>query len=445
MYRIALLFYNLLFVPILLILLPGYLLRARRRGGGRSKAGQRFGILDRETLARIGTGRIWIHATSVGEVGIALKFAAAFRSRNPETRFLLSVTTSTGLTIAQNASSDWIEPIANPVDFPILTGRLVRKLRPSALVMVEADLWPNRVNACRAMSIPVILVNARLSEHSGKRFRRARFVTAPFFNQLGLITLTDSVDQGRWLTLGVREEILQLTGNIKFDEEGSVAAEPLPLPTGLGWGDRDPVLLAASTHEGEELEVARAFMKLRTEMPRLRLVIAPRHVERRASILQNLKALGLTCSLRSGEAFPVDLLLLDTTGELSRFYGRADAVFVGKSLPCSANRGGQNMIEPLQAGRPTLYGPHTGNFEPLASQLCEQQAALRVTDAESLFQALRTLLPDVSRKENMIRTAATVLEPHRGATLRTCACVEAFLGNRCSEAALSHSSRPSRG
>ena len=421
MKRITLFLYNLLFVPILLILLPGYLTRIRRRGGYGNKALQRFGIFDASALARIGTGRIWLHAVSVGEVGIALKLAREYRHRNPAARFLLSTTTSTGLAIVEKSSSEWLEPIANPVDFPVITSRLVRRLKPSALLMVEADLWPNRIAACKAQEIPVALLNARLSPRSEKRFRMVRPFTAPFFNQLNLITLTDPGDVARWISLGVNKELLHLTGNIKHD--APISAGTIPE------GDAsDPMLLAASTHAGEEREVAAAWLTLRKDFPRLRLIIAPRHAERRSKVRTALESIGISCRLRSEGAEISDVpLLLDTTGELSRWYPKATVVFVGKSLSLSVNHGGQNMIEPLQAGAPVLFGPYTGNFEPLATHLCEAGAAIRVNDHRQIVDAVLSLLGNDVKRSSMITAATGVLQPHQGATIRNCELVERLL------------------
>jgi 3-deoxy-D-manno-octulosonic-acid transferase len=422
MKRITLFLYNLLFVPILLILLPGYLLRIRRRGGYGNKALQRFGIFDDSTLARIGTGRIWLHAVSVGEVGIALKFAQEYRRRNPAARFLLSTTTSTGLAIVEKSASEWLEPIANPVDFPVITSRLVRRLKPSALLMVEADLWPNRIAACKAAGIPVALLNARLSSRSEKRFRMVRPFTAPFFNQLNLITLTDPGDVARWISLGVNEGLLHLTGNIKHDAPISAGTIPESDPS-------DSILLAASTHAGEEREIAAAWLTLRKDFPRFRLIIAPRHAERRSEVRTALESIGISCRLRSEGAEISDMpLLLDTTGELSRWYSMATVVFVGKSLPISVNHGGQNMIEPLQAGAPVLIGPHTGNFEPLATQLCEAGAAIRVNDHREIADAALSLLGNDAKRSSMISAATGVLKPHQGAVERNCDLVEGLMG-----------------
>ena len=419
MRKLSLFFYNLLFVPILLILMPGYLARIRKRGGYGNKALQRFGIFDRDTSARIGRKRIWIHAVSVGEVGVALKFATEFHGRNPQARFLISSTTSTGLAILERSASEWLEPIANPIDLPIITPRLIRRLHPSALLMVEADLWPNRIAACRELGIPTALMNARLSPRSEKRFRRARAFTAPFFNQLDLITLTDPVDEARWISLGVREELLHLTGNIKHDSKNGAGTSR----------SGDPIFLAASTHEGEEKEIATAWLTLKQEFPSLRLVMTPRHVERREKIRNSLKSLGIRCHLRSeGGKLSKEPLLLDTTGELSAWYSKASIVFVGKSLPCSVNHGGQNMIEPLQAGTPVLIGPHTGNFEPLATQLCEAGATIRVENCGEIVTATLSLLAHESQRASMVASAQQVLKPHQGATVRNCALVEELMG-----------------
>jgi len=427
MNRIVLFLYNLLFFPLLLVLLPGYLLRMVRRGGYKEKAGQRFGRFNSETLERIGTGRLWVHASSVGEVGIALKFIAKYRSLHPQSRFLLSVTTSTGLAIAQEQASEFLEVIANPVDFPLLTGALVRRFHPASLLFVEADLWPNRVDAACKLGIPVILINARLSERSARRFRHARAFTAPFFNYLNSILITEPEDRERWLTLGVRPELLQLTGNIKYDTTLPQHASPLTLPAELGWDRHDPLFLAASTHGGEEAEIARAYQLARQKIPSLRLVIAPRHVERCTAIAETLQAQGLSFTLRSQAPSPAEVLLLDTTGELSRLYPLASVSFVGKSLFCSVNHGGQNMIEPLQAGTPVLIGPHTSNFEPLATRLCEAGAALRVTDAATIASSLLTLIDNPSLRSSALLSASKVLTPHQGAAERTCLATDDIL------------------
>jgi 3-deoxy-D-manno-octulosonic-acid transferase len=283
---------------------------------------------------------------------------------------------------------------------------------------VEADLWPNRVSAAKKLGIPVVLLNARLSSRSERRFRMLGPFASAWFNQLDLITLSEDGDAERFLSLGVHPDIIRVPGNIKYDS-------PLRQSTPL---EEVPTLLAASTHAGEEEEIARAYHVLRDEYPGLRLVIAPRHVERRQEIRQALTALDIQCHLQTeGGSLSIDSLILDTTGELSSWYPGATVVFVGKSLSCSVNKGGQNMIEPLQAGTPVLIGPHTGNFEPLATQLCDAGAALRVNNHREMIASARLLLSNQSKRAGMITAAAGVLKPHHGAAQRNCELLEGLM------------------
>jgi 3-deoxy-D-manno-octulosonic-acid transferase len=419
MIRFLILLYNIVLPAALLAMLPSAMIKNRRRGGFGGTLATRLGFPGRELLKRIGTGRIWIHAVSVGEVGIALRFCAEFRARNPQARFLLSTTTPTGLAIASAASSEWLEAMPNPIDLPVVTARLVRLLSPSALVMVEADLWPNRIAAAKVLGIPVALINARLSPRSERRFRAVRPLTAALFGQVDLITLTDPEDPERWLSLGLHPRVLHLVGNIKHD--GPVTVSPAP--------DR-PLFLAASTHPGEEGEIASAYRELLGDFPDLRLVVAPRHAERREEVRSTLENLGLTVTLRSEGGEPSEQpLILDTTGELSSWYPRASVVFVGKSLPSSVNRGGQNMIEPIRCGVPTLIGPHTDNFEPLATRLCSAGAAIRVNDRRDIVGAIRSLLGNPEKRSAIVTAAAGILKPHQGAILRNCEWVESLLSS----------------
>jgi 3-deoxy-D-manno-octulosonic-acid transferase len=427
MIRLLLFLYNLVLPPVFLAMLPSAVAKARRRGGFSGTLPARFGFPSRRILDRIGTGRIWIHAVSVGEVGIALKFCAGYRERNPEARFLLTTTTPTALAIASEASSDWLEAMPNPVDLPIVTSRLTRLLSPSALLMVEADLWPNRISAAKAAGIPVALLNARLSTRSERRFRLVKPLSAALFGQLDLITLTDPGDPDRWHSLGLDPRILHLVGNIKHDGPVATVAPATS-------AESPPLLLAASTHRGEEEEIAKAYLRLHEEFPHLSLLIAPRHAERREEIRSMLASHGVPCTLRSeGGELSERPLVLDTTGELASWYPKASVVFVGKSLPCSVNKGGQNMIEPIRCGVPVLIGPHTGNFEPLATHLSEATAVIRVTTVDEIVATVRSLLGNREKQGAMIMAASGILKPHQGAVQRNCELVENLLSRKPSD------------
>jgi 3-deoxy-D-manno-octulosonic-acid transferase len=416
------LIYNLAFPVVLLLLLPGFLVRMLRRGKYRHKFWQRFGIYSPRVLERIaGGGRTWVHAVSVGEVMIALKLIQALREADPARTFVLSTTTSTGFKLAARAKSPGLEPIYNPLDFLFSARRAVRTIRPDLLILVEAEVWPNIVCEARASGTRVALVNARLSPRSERRFRLVRWITAPVFNQINLLCLQEPDDVARWVSLGVDQDRLDVTGSIKFDDGAPRSPRDFrPALRALGIDDGAPILLGGSTFEGEEAILSAVFSELRKSHPDLFLILVPRHFERSAGVAAQLEKSGLRVARRTqacGDVRP-DVLLVDTTGELRDWYSCATVVFIGKSL-CA--RGGQNPAEPVAAGVPVVFGPNMQNFATLAGQFLRHEGALEVADTESLQCAVDRLLGDEDLRSRMATNAAACLEVHRGATLRTVA------------------------
>jgi 3-deoxy-D-manno-octulosonic-acid transferase len=422
MIRVVRFFYNLLFPIVLLLLLPGFLIRMTRRGNYRHKFGQRFGIYSagvREKIA--GTNRVWVHAVSVGEVNIALKLIQSMREADPELAFVLSTTTSTGFKLAVSRKSAWLEPIYNPLDFYPVARRVVRLIRPRCLILVEAEIWPNILWEVRRMGAKAALVNARLSPRSEKRYRAARWITAPVFNQLHLLCLQEARDTDRWKSLGLDPAKLVLTGSIKFDDS---ATAPRPVRDfwavleEIGVPKNTPILLGGSTFEGEELILAEVYKELRQSHPDLFLILVPRHHERAEMVARQLEGAGLTVMRRTqpfAEGKP-DVLLVDTTGELAGWYLCASVVFVGKSL-CA--KGGQNPAEPVTAGVPVIFGPHMQNFSTLVRAFLQVDGAIEVDDAHEIRNAIESLLANPARRADMVANAAKCLEIHRGATQRT--------------------------
>lgn len=426
--------YNLAFPVVLLVLLPGFLLRMLRRGKYRHKFWQRFGIYSPRVLEKLAPGgRIWVHAVSVGEVMIAMKLIHAMRAEDPSSTFVLSTTTSTGFKLAARAKSPWLEPIYNPLDFYFTAKRAVHVIRPKLLILVEAEVWPNIVCEARAAGARVALVNARLSARSERRFRAVRWIAAPVFNSLDLLCLQEPDDAGRWKGLGVLEKRLIVTGSIKFDEGTKEPRAPRdfrPVLRSLGVDAASPVLLAGSTFEGEETLVASVFQELRKIYPALFLILVPRHFERAQGVASQLEKSGLRVALRTGPtpAMKPDILLVDTTGELRDWYPLATVVFVGKSL-CA--KGGQNPAEPVAAGVPVIFGPNMQNFATLSRQFLRHEGALEVTGAETLKAAVARLIDDPGLRADMARNAAKCLEIHSGATARTISALRSLgQGNR---------------
>ncbi len=414
--------YNIVFPMAVLLMLPSFLVRMIRRGKYRHKFGQRFGIYSPGVREKIsGTGRVWLHAVSVGEVNIALKLIQALRDADPSLVFILSTTTSTGFKLAASRKSPWLEPIYNPLDFLPVVRRVMQTIRPRALILVEAEVWPNVVCEARRLGAKAVLVNARLSPRSEKRFRAARMIAAPLFNQLDALYLQEPEDIARWTSLGVRQDKLHVTGSIKFDDSAA-AARPVrnfrPVLDALGVPVDAPVLLGGSTFEGEEEILARVFLELRKSRPDLFLILVPRHHERGDAVARQMERLGLTVARRtqSDQRTRPDILLVDTTGELVSWYLCATVVFMGKSL---CGRGGQNPAEPLAAGVPVVFGPHMRNFASLVQGLLRNQAAMEISDEATLQVAVESLLSSPEKRNAMVRRGVKCLEIHRGATDRT--------------------------
>lgn len=419
--------YNLAFPVVLLVLLPGFLVRMLKRGKYRHKFWQRFGIYSPRVLEKLNDGdRIWVHAVSVGEVMIAMKLIQAMREEDPSASFVLSTTTSTGFKLAARAKCPWLEPIYNPLDFYFTARRALRAIHPRMLILVEAEVWPNIVCEARAAGAKVVLVNARLSARSERRFKAVRWITAPVFNQLDMLCLQEPDDIERWAALGIDRNRLTVTGSIKFDGQASdrrATRDFRPVLRSLGVQDQAPVLLGGSTFDGEESVLAGVYVELRKKFPDLFLILVPRHFERAAGVASQLEKAGLKVALRTQAApseYP-DVLLVDTTGELRDWYACATAVFMGKSL-CA--KGGQNPAEPVAAGVPVIFGPNMQNFSTLSSQFLRHQGAVEVADAESLRVAVDRLLLDPGLRATMAANARKCLEVHQGATARTTATIK---------------------
>jgi 3-deoxy-D-manno-octulosonic-acid transferase len=423
------LIYNLLWPIGLLFFLPGYFVKMMRRGGYRKKFGQRVGVYDRKLRARLSKQKsTWLHAVSVGEVNIALKLAEALRALESDLECVLTTTTTTGFTLANKNAPPWINVLYTPLDYWPIMRRAFSVIRPTRVVLVEAEVWPNLVAFAHVWRVPAILANARLSPRSERRFRRFRFFVAPTFRLLDLVCAQEATDVDRWAALGVARNRIHSVGSIKYDPTGRdrmSVAQGDAQSVNLNDVDRErPVLFGGSTHRGEEEILATVFLRLRQQFPSLRLFIAPRHVERLREIQAQLAALPLHVALASEVATnreaDADCIVLDTTGELQRWYSIATIVFIGKSLTA---HGGQNPVEPIMADKPVVFGPHMENFATLAKTLVLQKGAIEVRDIDSLELTIARLLRDSSARQRLVQSAREVLNQHDGATARAAALI----------------------
>ena len=404
------------------LLAPSFLRRLLKRGGYKEHFGQRFGHFtpaERNFLS--GHRWTWIRSISVGETLVAIKLAKALRAENPALQIAVSITTSTGYEVAAKEASDWLFVFYNPVDTRSAVRRVLNLLRPARLILIEGEIWPNLMSACLQDTIPVMLANARLSPRSARRFRKFKRWTSPFFKLLQWVGIPDEEDRARWLSIGLPEERIILTGSVKFDHaevENKRQTEFGGLLKQSGVQDGDALLIAGSTHDGEEEILAKCLLQWREKHPTLRMLVAPRHVERVPALLKQLAKTRLKIVLRSALPSPSswDVLLLDTTGELRDWYPFATVTFVGKSLTAT---GGQNPVEPALAGKPVVFGPHMENFESIVTLLLEGKGALQARSTEHMAELVDTLLSDADDRLQFGANAKAALSRHQGASRLT--------------------------
>lgn len=429
---LVLLLYNLLYPLILLVMTPAALRKMKARGGRVSDLWTRLGVYDDGQKAAFKALHqrgevIWMHAVSVGEVGIAGKLIRELLQQRPACGVVLSTTTPTGHAQAAKIAEDLgsaVLPIYNPLDGWFTVRRCLRAIRPQQLVLVEAEVWPNLVFAAKQQGIPVTLVNARLSPRSERRYQKVLGLVQPIFSLLYRVMVQEPEDVSRWQPLGLPADRITCTGSIKFDMAGE--KEPLDqvaqfrdLLTGLGCGRHRPVLLAASTHAGEEVELARVFLQLKARVPDLFFILVPRHVERCREIETEVRQLGVPTVRRSAcasAATGVDALLVDTTGELRAWQHLATIVVVGKSFLAV---GGQNPAEAVMAGKAVVFGPHMENFAALVRILLSRQGAVQVADFQELQERLLHLFQHPAEAAGFARSGQEALQAHEGATRRT--------------------------
>jgi 3-deoxy-D-manno-octulosonic-acid transferase len=424
--------YNLLWPLGLIFFLPGYLVKMFRRGNYREKFGQRLGFYQPHLRAKLYWQKpIWLHAVSVGEVTIALKLAAQIRALKSDQPCVLTTTTTTGFAFANKNAPDWIEVMYSPLDFWLVMRRAFLAMNPRAIVLVEAEVWPNLVAEAHARKTPIALVNARLSPRSEKRFRMFRGIVAPIFRMLDAVCVQNVEDVERWKALGLQPEKIYPVGSIKYDPENVEIDSDLPREILAGFGlEKRTVIFGGSTHRGEEKVLAEVFRALKRDFVDLLLVLAPRHTERTGEVVRELEEISFHVALRSqlpaADPF-LDCLLIDSTGELRHWYGVATIAFIGKSLLA---QGGQNPAEAILAGKPVLFGPHMENFATLASSLVTQGGAVQVNSTTDLRREMTHLLRNPDQREKMVANARAVLDTHRGATARTAQLIVDLLPRR---------------
>ncbi len=415
--------YRVLFPPAMLLASPYYLMRMRRRGGYRTGFSQRFGAT-KIPSKRAGVKRVWLQAVSVGEMLAIAPLLEALKA-DPSVEVYLTTTTSTGYALARERYAGLVSGLGYfPLDWWLFSGRAWRCIAPDLVIITEGERWPEHIHQAELRGVPVLAVNARLSDRSFRRMMRIRGLAGSLLRGITHVLAGSDMDARRFRELGFSAGKITITGNIKLDVTIPLIseAEKTMLRRELGFGD-EPVLLGSSTWPGEEAALIEVFKAIRGGGGAARLLLVPRHAERRAEVEVLLKASGLSYHFRSRglATTPVDVAVGDTTGELRRLTQLATVVFVGKSLP--PHHEGQTPVEAAALGKPVVFGPALSNFKVIARELCKTGATRSVADAEGLKIAIQELWADSTARECMAAAAQAWHRANQGAVGRTLAVI----------------------
>ena len=414
---------RLLYSLLLTLLLPLILTRLFIKGSSdnryRRNIGDRLGQITRP----LGTIDVWIHAVSVGEVNAAVPLVTAFRKIHSRCRILITTTTPTGLDQVTAHLGDRVVHCYLPFDHPFFIARFLRTISPRLLIIMERELWPNIIHGCHKRSIPVVIANARLSQRSCNRYAYVLPLMRPALAIVSAVAAQTEADRSRLMTLGAHPDHILTTGNIKYDVTVSAKTMDTAQSMRQDWGRHRLIIVAGSTHEGEEAVLIDIFDPLREHYPGLLLILAPRHPERFDAVFQLVKNRGFNTH-RHGDGSSVvppaaEVHLRDTMGELPLLYAAADIAIVGGSLIEIKGIGGHNLLEPCAVATPVLFGRYISDFLEIGHNIVERAAGIQVHDSNDLRDTLKKLLNDAALRNRMGANGIQVIKENRGATQRT--------------------------
>ncbi|MDD5132322.1 MAG: 3-deoxy-D-manno-octulosonic acid transferase [bacterium] len=386
--------YNTVLLIAVIISSPYWLLRLLLSSTWRAGCRQRLGF----DLPVQANPVIWLHAASVGEVKIAEALVKKLQEHKKAWPIVVSVITPTGFEQAKTNLAGLAEIIFAPLDLPFIVPRYINKLNPVLLGIIETELWPNLITAARKKGVKIILLNGRLSDRSYPTYQKFKLLFGEILRCLDHACVQTGEDKERFVTLGIPEQLVSITDNIKYDFVIPSTAPAASIRAEYLFGPGDLVWVAGSTRNDEESLLLKAFQDIRKKVPNLKLVLAPRHLGRIQEIKELLRDNNILFSLYSQKAAnPVyDCLLIDTMGELLRAYSIADVVFIGGSL---ANFGGQNILEPAALAKPVICGPDMRNFKEITAYLLQHNAVIQVKTPTELTEKTEFLLthPEAAR------------------------------------------------
>jgi 3-deoxy-D-manno-octulosonic-acid transferase len=384
---------------------------------------ERFGII----APALGEQVIWIHAVSVGEVQAAEPVVRALLEEHPDYSLLVTTVTPTGSARVTALFGLEVAHVYAPYDLPDAVARFFNRVRPQVAIVMETELWPNLFHSCQQRAIPLLLLNARLSERSVAGYRRVRGLVGETLAAVTEIAAQSEADAGRFASLGANPAVVTVTGNLKFEQRIPPSLLERAEVLRRDWGVGRPVWIAASTHEGEDEQLLEVFHQLRKQFGDCLLVLAPRHPERFEAVAALCRQHGYQTVLRSehaGYSAGTSVYVADTMGELPLLYAASDVAFVGGSLVA---HGGHNLLEPAALGVPVVTGPHVFNFNEICELLVAAGAAVRVADRKELLHTLRHWLEDANERHRVGQLGCQAVARNRGALQAVMAIIERYL------------------
>lgn len=411
--------YNILLYLYFLITLPFYVIKLFTSEKYRTGLKQRFGFVPVNRSEKT----ILLHAVSVGEILAAVPLVNALKKEYEDYKLVITTTTLTGNRVAKKQIGGTAVTTFFPIDFTWAVNGFLDRINPGIIILVETELWPNFLRISKKRGIPVVVVNARISEHSFRNYYRFRNIFKKAVEDIKYFSVQSGGDMMKLLTLGINPSRIMLSGNLKIDS----ALDRRPdidkiddIKKNWGWGDNILVLTGGSTHRGEEKILLDLYKELKREFNNLVLILAPRHPERKDEIKNLISGYGFKTCLRSewntGKKISTDeVILIDTLGELINIYALSDIIFIGKSM---IKGGGQNLLEPACMGKPVICGPKMGNFRELTLWLKENGGIIQVGNEAELKYAIRKLLYDSNERIELGIRAKKLIERGKGAVER---------------------------
>ena len=422
--------YNVLLTLLLILVSPYLLVRSLIQKRFRKGLSQRMGFFQNLSFE----SPIWIHAASVGEVLCSIPLLKKIKNEFPRLKIVLTTMTSTGNETAKTRLPEADQVLFVPIDHPLIMRRTIKKIRPSLLLLAETELWPNLLRSCGRKGIPIVLFNGRISQKSFQRYLLLKFFFKECLRYVSLFLMQTEEDRIRIIEIGGESQKTRVVGNLKFDQTFSSFTQETMVEIAkiLGLQGKENILVAGSTHSGEEEILVNLYKELKKMDPHLVLILAPRHLERLEEVERVLKKESLSwlrrTSLplgagRSDQEQP-EVILLDTMGELMGIYSLGTVVFVGGSL---VPVGGHNPLEPLFFKKCVLFGPYMFNFLEISSRLIEAGGAIQVSGKEDLFSQMKRLLFDEGARKGVGEKGYQFLQKHQGATARMFEEIKPFL------------------